>query len=448
MSFRKIVLIALFALFGLHFNVYAKAPEAFYLPNGLKVIVKEDHRAPVAVHMIWYRAGSMDETSGTTGVAHVLEHMMFKGTPKYPEGSLSKLVARLGGRDNAFTSSDYTGYFQQVPSHQVQKMMELEADRMKNLLFKQKDFEKEIKVIMEERRWRTEDRPEARLEETLKATVFMVHPYHWPVIGWMSDLEHMRIDDARAWYQRWYAPNNATLVVVGDVKTKQIKQWAKRYFGSLKAKKITRRQMAVEPEQKGIRRVSVKAVAENPMVVLAYRVPKLESVEKDTDAYALDVLSAVLDGYDNARLSSQLIRKEQSAIAVEADYSFFSRGPTIFVLGATSAPGVALETLEQKLKEQVQLIAEKGVTPEELERVKVQLIASQIYKRDSLFNQAVEIGGMEMSGIGYDKIDTIIEHLKSVTPEQVQDVAKRYFKDDTLTVAYLLPLPKQSAKEN
>ena len=179
--------------------------------NGMKVVVREDHRAPVVAHMVWYRVGSMDETNGTTGVAHVLEHMMFKGTKKYPDGSLSKIVAGLGGKDNAFTNTDYTAYFQQIPKANLEKMMELEADRMENLQFKDADFQKEIRVVMEERRWRTDDQPNALVDEALRATAFNAHPYHWPVVGWMNDLQNMTVNDARNWYERWYAPNNATM---------------------------------------------------------------------------------------------------------------------------------------------------------------------------------------------------------------------------------------------
>lgn len=449
MKIQKIFFSALIALLGVQPAVQAEPPQEFHLKNGMKVIVREDHRAPVAVNMVWYQTGSMDETNGTTGVAHVLEHMMFKGTAKFPEGSLSKTVARLGGRDNAFTNTDYTGYYQQVPAKNLEKMIEMEADRMNGLLFRKEDFEKEIKVVQEERRWRTEDKPEGLLVESLRATAFTAHPYHWPVVGWMDDLKNMTVEDAAAWYKRWYAPNNATLVVVGDVKAQDVQALAEKYFGGLPQKPIVRNKPQTEPEQRGIRRVTVNAPAENPTVVLAFKAPSLRDVEKDDDVYALDVLSSVLDGYDNARLPSELVRKEKIALEAGTEYSEIARGPSLFVLSGVPANGVSVDALEKRLRKSVADIAEKGVSPAELQRVKTQLIAAQIYKRDSMFGQAMEVGLFEMSGIGCQKIDRIIEKLKAVTLEQVKRVAGKYFHEDQLTVAVLTPvaLPSQSKKK-
>lgn len=449
MKILKILFGLMFVLFWVQNGVHAEPAREFYLANGMKVIVREDHRAPVAVHMVWYRVGSMDESNGTTGVAHVLEHMMFKGTRKFPEGSLSKTVARLGGKDNAFTNTDYTAYFQQIPKDHLEKMMEMEADRMRNLQFKASDFSKEIRVVMEERRWRTDDQPEGRLDEALRASAFVAHPYHWPIIGWMNDLQNMTVDDARHWYERWYAPNNATLVVVGDVDAQAVRTMAEKHFGRLKPKKIIPVKPQEEPEQHGIRRVAVSAPAENPMVVLAYKVPALRDVEKDQDVYALDVLSSILDGYDNARLPAALVRQEKVALAVGASYSALSRGPALFVLQGVPSNGVSVDDLEKRLRSEIARIAEEGISEAELQRVKMQLVSSQIYKRDSMFGQAMEIGVFEMTGVGHRQIDRTIEKLKAVTPQQVQQVAKKYFSDDGLTVATLIPeaLPKQAAHE-
>lgn len=447
MKIRKMLFGLIFVLFWVQNGIHAEPAQEFVLKNGLKVIVKEDHRAPVVSHMVWYRVGSMDETNGTTGVAHVLEHMMFKGTKKYPDGSLSKTVAALGGKDNAFTNTDYTAYYQQIPKANLEKMMELEADRMQNLQFKDADFQKEIKVVMEERRWRTDDQPGAQVDEAMRAAAFNAHPYHWPVVGWMNDLQNMTVNDARNWYEKWYAPNNATMVVVGDVKTAEVKRLAEKHFGRIKPKKLAQTKPQVEPVQKGVRRVAVKAPSENPAVSLAYKVPVLQDVEKDNDVYALDVLATVLDGYDNARLSSSLVRKDQVAIAVGADYSAIGRGPALFVIEGTPAKGVSVDELEKRLKQQIANIAENGISKEELQRVKMQLISSQIYKRDSMFGQAMEIGVFEMSGIGQKQIDRIIEKLKEVTPEQVQAVARKYFSDDSLTVATLVPVALPEKKK-
>ncbi|MBB3212626.1 zinc protease [Herbaspirillum sp. Sphag1AN] len=417
----------------------------FVLGNGMKIIVKEDHRAPTAVHMIWYKVGSIDESNGTTGVAHALEHMMFKGTKVHKVGDFSRLVAKLGGRENAFTNRDYTAYFQQVEQSNLEAVMALEADRMRNLQFDKSEFAKEIRVVMEERRWRTDDQPQGLLNEALAASAFVAHPYHHPVIGWMDDLQQMTLADVASWYQRWYAPNNATMVVTGDVSAAKVLVLAQKYFGSILARPIIRGKPQNEPDQHGTRRVIVKTPAENPYVVLAFKVPTLRDVEKDNDVYALDVLAAVLDGYDNARLNESLVRTGKIASSVSAGYDDFTRGPTLFALEGSPVSGVTVAQLEAALRAEVARIASDGVSQQELQRVKTQLIASQVYKRDSIFGQAMEIGVMEMAGISYKNADRIVEKLKSVTSDQIQAVARKYFGDDALTVATLLPLPLSTA---
>ncbi|QAU33374.1 pitrilysin family protein [Janthinobacterium sp. 17J80-10] len=420
--------------------------QEFMLKNGMKVIVKEDRRAPTVAHMVWYRTGSMDEVNGTTGVAHVLEHMMFKGTKTLKPGEFSARVAALGGRENAFTSSDYTAYFQQIEKTRLPKVMALEADRMANLVLDKKEFEKEIKVVMEERRLRTDDQPLALVHEALNAVAYTAHPYHHPIVGWMSDLQNMTVEDARAWHDRWYAPNNAVLVVIGDVDAKAVLALAEKHYGRVPRKVVGSTKPQVEPPQRGMRRVVVKAPAENPYVALAYKVPALRDVEKDTDAYALDVLSAVLDGYDNARLNAKLVRTDRVANSAGASYSGVSRGPVMFVLDGVPAAGTTTEQLEKRLRAEVARIAAEGVSESELQRVKTQLIAEQIYKRDSIFGQAMEIGTMELSGLSHRDIDRIIEKLRLVTAAQVQAVAQKYFGEESLTVATLHPLPLEEKK--
>ncbi|OHC82250.1 MAG: peptidase M16, partial [Sideroxydans sp. RIFOXYD2_FULL_59_7] len=273
------------------------------LSNGLKVIVKEDRRAPVIVQQIWYRAGSMDEKTGVTGVAHVLEHMMFKGTRTVPVGEFSRRIAAAGGRENAFTSYDYTAYFQQLHKSQLELAMKLEADRMHNLNLSDEEFAKEIRVVMEERRWRTDDDAHALLDERLMATAYQEHPYRNPIVGWMNDLKNMTADDARLWYRTWYAPNNATLVIAGDVDAKQVFALARKHYGRIHAGKLPPRKHFAEPAQLGIKRIVVKAPAELPHLVMAYHAPTLRNVEKDWQPYALSVLAGVLDGNDSARLN-------------------------------------------------------------------------------------------------------------------------------------------------
>lgn len=440
------------AVLGLGFLPFAAhagpGAQEFRLANGLKLIVQEDRRAPTVVNMVWYRAGSIDEQSGTTGVAHVLEHMMFKGTKQLKPGEFSAKVAALGGRENAFTSRDYTGYHQQVEKSRLEQVMALEADRMQNLALDPAEFAKEIRVVMEERRLRTDDKPLSLLYEAFNATAYVASPQRNPVVGWMNDLQNMTAADAQAWYDRWYAPNNATIVIAGDVDAKQVLKLVEKHFGKIPPKTLPKTKPQEEPPQRGIKRVTVKAPAENPYLLMGWKVPKLQDVEKDDDPFALEVLAAVLDGYDNARLPAKLVRTERIANAVDAGYDGISRGPVMFMLSGEPTKDTSVEKLEAALRAEIERIAKEGVSPDELRRVKAQLIASQVYKRDSVYGQAMEIGAMEMAGISHKLIDRIIERLAAVTPSQVQAVAQKYFSDDQLTVATLSPLPITAQAEN
>lgn len=443
----QVVISFLVALLMPTLSVAEITAQEFRLSNGMRLIVQEDKRAPTVVHMVWYRVGSMDEQSGTTGVAHVLEHMMFKGTKKLKPGEFSAKVAALGGRENAFTGKDYTAYYQQVEKSRLEQVMALEADRMQNLTMDKEEFSKEIRVVMEERRLRTDDQPLSLLFEALNATAYVAHPYKNPVVGWMNDLQNMTAADALGWYQRWYAPNNATMVVAGDVDAKRVRELAEKYYASIPAKTLPKSKPQQEPAQTGIKRLVVKAPAENPFLVMAYKMPKLLDVDKDDDVHALDVLAAVLDGYDNARLPARLVRTERIANSVDAGFEPVARGPVMFTLSGVPAQGISVDQLEQALRAEITRIAVDGVSAAELKRVKTQLIASQVYKRDSVFGQAMEIGGMEMAGISFRQMDKIIEKLSAVTPEQVQSVAQKYFGDDQLTVATLQPLPVSAQAE-
>jgi zinc protease len=419
----------------------AAEPVEHTLSNGLRVIVKPDHRAPVVVSVLWYRVGSIDEVNGTTGVAHVLEHMMFKGTRDVGAGEFSRLIAAAGGRDNAFTSKDYTGYFQMLHKAQLGLAFRLEADRMANLMLAPEEFAKEIRVVMEERRWRTDDRPRATLYERLMATALVSHPYRNPIVGWMSDLQNMRLEDAQAFYDRWYAPNNALLVVVGDVVPREVFTLAEQHFGALASKSLGSRKPQDEPTQLGLRRLAVKAPAELPYVVLAFRAPRLADPVRDWEPYALEMLANVLDGNAAARLQRTLVRTERLANSAGASYDGVGRGPGMFYLDGVPATGRTPEELEQALRREVRRIAEEGVTEEELRRVKAQAVAGHVYQRDSMFFQARLIGAMEMAGLSHTTLDLQLEKLKQITPAQVQEVARRFFGDDELTVAYLDPQP-------
>jgi zinc protease len=417
-------------------DVYEKT-----LSNGLKVIVKEDHRAPVLVQQVWYHAGSMDEKTGTTGVAHVLEHMMFKGTRKVPVGQFSKIIAAAGGRENAFTSYDHTAYFQQLHRSKLALAMELESDRMHNLQMAEKEFNKEIKVVMEERRWRTDDDPHSLMYEKLMATAFAEHPYHNPVIGWMIDIQNMTAADALNWYRTWYAPNNATLVIAGDVKASEVFALAQRYYGAIPAVKLPQRKAVGEATQLGIQRIVVKAPAELPYLIMAYHAPTLRDAEKDWKPYALEMLAGVLDGNSSARLNKALVRDQQVAMDVGTGYDSVARGPGMFVLEGTPREGKTVGDVENAIREQLALLVRDGVSADELQRVKAQVMAGEVYKRDSVFYQAMQIGQMESDGLSYKDIPVMLQKLQAVTVQQVQDVAREIFNDDQLTVATLDPQP-------
>ncbi len=330
------------------------------LKNGLRVIVKEDRRAPTAVQMVWYRIGSMDEVDGASGVAHVLEHMMFKGTPSVGPGEFNKRVAAAGGKDNAFTSRDYTAYFQQIPKEKLADMMALEADRMRHLNVDAKEFEQEIKVVMEERRMRTDDNPQAKLFEQMNAAAFQAHPYRRPIIGWMNDLENMTAADAKAWYDTWYVPNNAYVVITGDVDHKTVFALAEQHYGPLEGRALPVRRQQIEPKQEGTRRVTVKAPAELPVLIMGYKAPILRDVEQDSDPYALEMLAAILDGHDAARFNKKLVREDKVALAAGIEYDNTARGPGMLYLHGSPSEGKTVADLETALRAEITRVQREG----------------------------------------------------------------------------------------
>ena len=418
----------------------------FMLSNGLKLIVREDHRAPTVAHMVWYRAGSMDEVNGKTGVAHVLEHMMFKGTHQVKAGEFSRLVAAVGGRENAFTSRDYTAYFQQVEKSKLDEVIKLEADRMSNLNFDDAEYLKEIQVVMEERRLRTEDNPSSLLSESLMATAYMSSPYRHPVVGWMNDLQNMKAADARDWYRSWYAPNNATVVISGDVDPQHILKVVQKYYGAIAMHELPVRKPQIEPVQKGVKQVEVKAPADNAQLSMAWKVPRLEPGKlDDPDPYALELLTAVLDGYDNARLNRILVKQEKVVNDVGVGYDMVSRGPELFLISASMAKGKTVTQAQASIRKALDELKQKGILESELKRIKVRILSDQIYKRDSIFGQAMEIGTTEMAGFSWKDIDYMLEKMQTITPEQVQAAAKKYLVDEGLTIAVLNPQVRKSS---
>lgn len=421
-------------------------PQQFQLSNGMQLIVQPDRRAPTAVHMVWVRTGAMDEVDGTSGVAHVLEHMMFKGTAAVPPGDFSRRVAALGGSENAFTSQDYTGFFQQIPAGRLEDVMRLESDRFANNQWPDAEFKKEIEVVKEERRMRTEDQPRALLWEQLNAAAFVASPYRRPIVGWMSDLDAMVPDDVRQFHRQWYVPGNAVVVVAGDVDVQQVRALAEKYYGGIPARAVPARKPRTEPVQRGLRRIEVKAPAEQAYVALAFRAPRLASVDaasdEDRDALALVVLSAVLSGYDGARLERALTQGPQRvADSADSSASVMGRGPGQFLLTAVPAQGKTPRQVEDALRAELARIAREGVNGAELERVKTQWIAAKVYERDSLFRQAMLLAQHWVQGWPLDAEERLLAQLRAVTPQQVQAVAQRWFGDDQLTVATLLPQP-------
>jgi zinc protease len=441
--------------------------EQFTLSNGLTVIVKPDHRAPTVAHMLWVRVGSMDEVDGTSGVAHVLEHMMFKGTAGIKPGEFSRRIAALGGRENAFTGRDSTGYHQQIPAARLEEVMRLEADRFAHNQWPDDEFKREIEVVKEERRLRIEDSPRALMFEAAGAVTFTASPYRRPVVGWMSDLDAMTADDVRDFYKRWYMPANAAVVVAGDVDVADVRRLAEKYYGSIPARPVPARKPRLEPEQSGPRRLDYKAVASQAYIAMAYKVPKLEAADllaapapaatpagkppaassPGRDALALTVLSAVLDGYSGARLQRALEQggpdgKDRVADSAGASNGLLGRGPQLFTLSGVPAEGKTTDQVAAGLRAQVALIAKDGVSDAELNRVKTQWVASETYKLDGVFNQARELGSNWVNGFPLDASERMIAQLRTVTNAEVQSVAAKYFGDDQLTTATLVPQPR------
>lgn len=413
----------------------------YRLENGMKVVVKPDHRAPVVISQIWYRVGSADEHSGITGISHVLEHMMFKGTQRYPAGRFSSIIAEHGGRENAFTSLDYTGYYQMLEKDRMEVSFELEADRMHNLTLPADAFKKELEVVKEERRLRTDDNPQALSYEQLFATAFNNSPYRNPVIGWMGDLGNLKVEDLQRWYSSWYAPNNATLVVVGDVDPSEILRLAKKHYGPIPARELPAENLRKEPPQRGVRRAKVKAPAELPYVVLGFKTPVLGQSDNQWEVYALEVLSGVLDGGRSARLSKHLVRERELAASAGAQYSLYGRYPGLFTVDGIPAQGYTLAELEQALNNEIDTLRDELVSEDELRRVKAQVVAAEIFARDSVSRQASLIGSVESIGLGWKVLDEYTPRIQAVTAEQLREVARKYLVEDRKTVVVLEPLP-------
>lgn len=421
-------------------SAYAKVYQ-YRLGNGLTVLVKPDHRAPVVVSMVWYKVGGAYELPGKSGISHMLEHMMFKGTKRYGPNVLPQLISNNGGVQNAFTTTDYTAYFQELAADKLALSFKLEADRMRHLLLDKTAYNNELQVVKEERFMRTDDNPQALTQERLRAAAFLTSPYHHPLVGWLNDLNNLTISDVRQWYHAWYTPNNAIVVVVGDVKPVAVKQLAKQYFGPLSPSHIPSLKPQLTPPLLGTRQVDVHRPAQLPWVILAYNVPNLKTAPKPWQAYALYVAMGVLAGDSSARLPQQLVRGKQLAASADANYTPFTLFPSLFTLDAVPSRGHTVKQVQHALQQQVLALQQGRISVSELQRVKMQVLANQTYAQDSIMGQAMQLGSFAAVGLPWQLATQFSQHIQAVTAAQVQAVANTYLVPTRLTIAHLRPMP-------
>ncbi len=418
------------------------------LENGLRLIVYEDNRAPTAIQMTIVNVGSLDEVDGKSGVAHVLEHMMFKRTLNMKEGEFSRRINMMGGRDNAFTSKEMTGYHQQVHKDSIKEVMKLEADRMRNLIIDENDFEKERKVVLQERLLRTDDNPSGLAYEALLAQSFMASPVRRPIIGWRNDIESLTTNDAIEWYKTWYVPNNTTIIIAGDVDPNQILEWTREFYGD--AKKITppQRKPQLEPDQKGQRRLVLKANAKNKFIMKLWKAPvispssgPLEYSNKNArEVLALGVLSSLMSDRDTGILIKKLVRENRKAISISTGSSWMSRGPGYFVIEATPASSVGLQELESEINFEIKEILNEGISEKKLEVLKRRAKAEQVFQRDSLMSTVREAAMLTGAGRPLKDSDNWLNLLSELTSEDITKIGKKVFNDNNLTVLEFEPI--------
>ncbi|WP_185267599.1 M16 family metallopeptidase [Halopseudomonas xiamenensis] len=449
---RRSLFFILLLLVGLTSSVQAndtrQPTHEFTLDNGLKVIVREDHRAPVVVSQLWYRVGSSYEPPGRTGLSHALEHMMFKGSERLAPGQASHLLSSLGAQENAFTSRDYTAYYQVLSRDQLAIALELEAERMHGLTLPEDEFLREMEVIKEERRLRVDDNPSSLAYERFLTLAHMASPYAQPVIGWMHDLDRLSVEDLREWYRRYYQPSNAILVVVGDVQLEAVRSLVERYFGPLDNTPSPAARAPLELPAGGERSLTVNLPVQMPSLLLGFNVPTLSTAEQAWEVHALRLLEAVLDGGYSARLASRLERADAVATAASANYEGFARGDSLFFLSGVpnQSRQVSLEQLEQALWEQIDELKQTPPSQEELNRVQAQMTAQLVYAQDSISHQANQIGMLESIGLPWTLLDEDIAALEAITPEQISEVARRYLVPERLTRAHILPVATEEER--
>jgi zinc protease len=419
----------------------APAPSAsFTLKNGLQVVVIPDHRTPVVTQMIWYKVGSADETSGKSGLAHFLEHLMFKGTSKHSAGEFSQTVLRVGGNENAFTSADYTAYFQRVPREELGRMMEFEADRMTGLVLKDENVLPERDVVLEEFNMRVANNPEARLTEQIMAALYLNHPYGRPVIGWHPEIEKLDREDALAFYRRFYAPNNAILVIAGDVGADEVRPMAERTFGAIAPQPAipAQRIRPQEPEPAAPRTVTLSDPrVEQPGLRRYYLVPSATTAAAGESA-ALDVLAQLMGGGSNSYLYRRLVVDRPLAVNAGAAYQGTSLDATQFSISASPRPGVTFAQVEQAIDDVIADIGENGVRSEDLERVKTQLIAETVYAQDNQATLARWYGGAMTTGQSIEDVRKWPERIRAVTADQVREIVRKWFDKNRSVTGYLI----------
>ncbi len=419
------------------------------LANGLTALLVEEHKAPVVSVQVYYKVGSRNEETGKTGLTHMLEHMFFKGTPGIGPREFDRLVQRNGGQDNAYTTANYTAYYIDFAADRVNLALELEADRMAHLSLDEKEFLPERQVVLEERRLRIDDQPAGVLGEVMRATAFLAHPYRWPVIGWESDIQAYTIQDLRRFHQRYYMPNNAVLIVAGDIRRDAVLAEIQALFGSIPRGPDPPKVVTVEPLQQGERRVAVRKEAELPLFSAAYHTPTITH----PDSFPLEVLGYVLAGGESARLPQRLVYEQQLASAASASYSGLSVDPYLFSLSAAPLPGKSMEDLERALFAEIECVQREPISERELAKAKNQIEAEFIFAQDSVHRLAGLLGTYE-SVASWRLLDGYLEGIRAVTAAEVQRVAAQYLVPDNRTVAILVPTtrgpsaPRGSMKED
>jgi zinc protease len=434
------ILIGITSIICVNNQIYANTNTAeTTLSNGLKIIVREDHRSPVIISQIWYKVGSSYEPNGITGISHMLEHMMFKATKNLKDGEFTEIIAKKGGQQNAFTSTDFTAYYQNLSKQHLETSFKLEAERMQNLLLDPAVFDKERQVVIEERRLRIEDDPITYTSERLKAAANISSPYHHPVIGWPDDLKNYQLSDLLNWYKKWYAPNNAIIVVVGDVQPKDVFTLAEKYFGKIKPKDIPAIKSKKEVIALGERNITVKLPAKLPALFMAYNVPSIKTASDKQDVYALEVIQSILALGNSSRFSKILEREKELVVSASTNYEVFDLHDTLFIINAIPTPSNSVSQIKAAILEQLNNLKTTEVTTSELDRVKAFLIANKVYEQDSISYQAMTIGALESLDLKWQDYDHYIEQLKRISPEQIKNTAQKYFTDEKLTTAVLEP---------